>query len=422
MNDTSIRAERLSKRYTSQRRQRRWADWIGTSVKRLGDGCIATFGTAEAQPESFWALLDVSFEIKRGEVVGIIGRNGSGKSTLLKLLSRITEPTSGRADIYGRVGSLLEVGTGFHPDLTGRENVFLSGALLGMSRADIKLRFDEIVAFAELGKFIDMPVKYYSSGMYVRLAFSVAAHLEPDILIVDEVLGVGDSAFQQKSLDKMHDLVVDGNRTVIIVSHSLATLSSLCDNAIYLHQGCNIGAGPACDVLRAYQHDCNLVEREQKMLWQGTAGDNDITLLRTWARSLGDEEAISAESIIEIGAELDLSHPIAHLIFGIRIFSEFGDPIIYSLYDDNSLHTDECIPAGRLMHRWRIPARTLAAGRYRIDFAIGIHGTKKVVQDGDGTLSITVEPSPQFANKFAVGHRRGFSSLLRPDWHVAHDQ
>ena len=188
------------------------------------------------QPESIWALKDVSFEVEPGDVVGIIGRNGAGKSTLLKVLSRITEPTTGRVELYGRVASLLEVGTGFHPELTGRENIFLNGSILGMSRKEIAAKFDEIVAFAEVEKFIDTPVKRYSSGMYVRLAFAVAAHLEPEILIVDEVLAVGDAAFQKKCLGRMRD-VASAGRTVLFVSHNMAAVSALCSKAMVLWEG-----------------------------------------------------------------------------------------------------------------------------------------------------------------------------------------
>lgn len=189
-----------------------------------------------AEPETLWALKDVSFEVDPGDVVGIIGRNGAGKSTLLKILSRITEPTSGRVDLYGRVASLLEVGTGFHAELTGRENIFLNGSILGMTRKEIEAKFDEIVAFAEVEKFIDTPVKRYSSGMYVRLAFAVAAHLEPEILIVDEVLAVGDASFQKKCLGRMRDVASTG-RTVLFVSHNMAAVSSLCSKAMVLWEG-----------------------------------------------------------------------------------------------------------------------------------------------------------------------------------------
>jgi lipopolysaccharide transport system ATP-binding protein len=201
--------------------------------------------------EHFWALRDVSFEVKQGEVVGIIGRNGAGKSTLLKLLSRITEPTQGRIRITGRVASLLEVGTGFHPELTGRENIYLNGGILGMSRAETKAKFDEIVAFAEVEKFLDTPVKRYSSGMYVRLAFAVAAHLEPEILIVDEVLAVGDGEFQKKCLGKMHD-VATGGRTVLFVSHNMHAVSTLCNRGLFLQAGSLVLAGTVKEAIDAY--------------------------------------------------------------------------------------------------------------------------------------------------------------------------
>jgi lipopolysaccharide transport system ATP-binding protein len=201
--------------------------------------------------EEFWALKDVSFEIKRGEVLGIIGRNGAGKSTILKILSRITEPTEGRVTINGRVASLLEVGTGFHPELTGRENVYLNGAILGMTRAEIRRKFDEIVAFAEVEKFLDTPVKRYSSGMCVRLAFAVAAHLDPEILIVDEVLAVGDAEFQKKCLGKMSN-VASGGRTVLLVSHNMAAIENLCRSCVALQSGKIFARGPTFDVLNAY--------------------------------------------------------------------------------------------------------------------------------------------------------------------------
>jgi ABC-type polysaccharide/polyol phosphate transport system ATPase subunit len=202
--------------------------------------------------EEFWALRDVSFEVKRGEVLGIIGRNGAGKSTLLKILSRITEPSAGRVTIKGRVASLLEVGTGFHPELTGRENIYLNGAILGMSRADIRKKFDEIVAFAEVEKFLDTPVKRYSSGMYVRLAFAVAAHLEPEILVVDEVLAVGDVEFQKKCLGKMGEVSRQKERTVLFVSHNLAAIAELADRVLLLNSGCVALDGAAGDTISLY--------------------------------------------------------------------------------------------------------------------------------------------------------------------------
>jgi lipopolysaccharide transport system ATP-binding protein len=207
---------------------------------------------ARARPETLWALRDVSFDVMPGEIIGIVGPNGAGKSTLLKILSRILEPTSGRAELYGRVASLLEIGTGFHPDLTGRENIYLNGAILGMARREIDARFDEIVEFAEVGRFLDIPVKQYSSGMHVRLAFAVAAHLEHEILILDEVFSVGDISFQKKCLGKFDEATRRG-RTVLLVSHSLPTVTELCERAILLWRGRIHRAGPAAEVVECYR-------------------------------------------------------------------------------------------------------------------------------------------------------------------------
>jgi lipopolysaccharide transport system ATP-binding protein len=209
-------------------------------------------GSSSSHDETFWALKDVSFEVQRGEVVGIIGRNGAGKSTLLKILSRITEPTTGRAVLRGRVASLLEVGTGFHPELTGRENIYLNGSILGMKKVEIDRRFDEIVSFAEVEKFLDTPVKHYSSGMYVRLAFAVAAHLEPEILIVDEVLAVGDAQFQKKCLGKMHDVAEHDGRTVLFVSHNMGAVRVLCGKGLVLSDGTLDMCGTASDAVASY--------------------------------------------------------------------------------------------------------------------------------------------------------------------------
>ncbi len=239
MSDTVIRVENLSKHYRIGLREKR-AKTIKQAVKRIASSPFKYLNSVLREPtpeEMFWALQNVSFEVKRGDVVGIIGRNGAGKSTLLKILSQITEPSSGYAEIRGRVRSLLEVGTGFHPDLTGRENIYLNGTIMGMRKLEIDRRFDEIVDFAEVEKFIDTPVKHYSSGMYTRLAFAVAAHLTPEILIVDEVLAVGDAQFQKKCLGKMKDVSLNEGRTVIFVSHNMGAITSLCSRAILLQSG-----------------------------------------------------------------------------------------------------------------------------------------------------------------------------------------
>lgn len=245
MSDAVIRVENLGKKYIiGHQKQEHYLslrDAIADGAKSFGRKLLNRSGKRRIDPtvEEFWALKDVSFEIQQGDRVGIIGRNGAGKSTLLKILSRITEPTTGRISIKGRVASLLEVGTGFHPELTGRENIYLNGAILGMSKAEIKRKFDEIVAFAEVEKFLDTPVKRYSSGMYVRLAFAVAAHLEPEILIVDEVLAVGDTQFQEKCLGKMRDVAQEG-RTVLFVSHNMGAIRALCQKGILLKEGRSI--------------------------------------------------------------------------------------------------------------------------------------------------------------------------------------
>ncbi len=252
MSQPVISVEGLGKRYLigHQVRQDTLRDRISQGARGLLQRWRNPVGGSAAQ-EEFWALRDVSFEIKQGEVVGIIGRNGAGKSTLLKVLSRITEPTAGRIRLQGRVASLLEVGTGFHPELSGRENIFLNGAILGMSRAEIRRKFDEIVAFGDIERFLDTPVKRYSSGMYVRLAFAVAAHLEPEILIIDEVLAVGDAQFQEKCLGKMHEVARAG-RTVLFVSHSLPAVRSLCSRALLLSGGRLTLQGPVDTVAAAY--------------------------------------------------------------------------------------------------------------------------------------------------------------------------
>jgi len=256
MSDLAIKISGLSKRYRIGIRDRH--PTIRETLMRVGSAPLRkvrhwVFGTNDvSSAELIWALRDVDFEVKKGEVIGIIGRNGAGKTTLLKVLSGITEPTAGYADIYGRIGSLLEVGTGFHMELTGRENIFMNGAILGMHRQEIQKKFDEIVAFSEIEKFLDTPVKRYSSGMFVRLAFSVAAYLEPEILIVDEVLSVGDIQFQKKCLGKMQDFSHGQGRTVLFVSHNMDTIQRLCSRCIILDQGKLVSQGDTFSMVLKY--------------------------------------------------------------------------------------------------------------------------------------------------------------------------
>jgi len=285
MSETVIKSEHLGKKYiighqstrgykTFREQMLQHVHNFYSRTKKLVSGQEVLEGD---ELEDFWALKDLNFEIKKGDRVGIIGKNGAGKSTLLKVLSRITEPTTGKVFIKGRVASLLEVGTGFHPELTGRENIFLNGAIMGMSRAEIKRKFNEIVDFSGVEKFLDTPVKRYSSGMYVRLAFSVAAHLEPEILVVDEVLAVGDAEFQKKCLGKMQDVSDAEGRTVLFVSHNLMALSSLCNKGIYLKQGQMQLQGNIEEVLSRYMKEGaenHLTE------WKGEEGDEQVKIYR----------------------------------------------------------------------------------------------------------------------------------------------
>jgi homopolymeric O-antigen transport system ATP-binding protein len=279
VSDLAIRARAVSKQYRLGPRQhyRSLRDSLAQGVSRAA-GALSGRRAASNQ-EFVWALKDVSFDVHQGDVIGVIGRNGAGKSTLLKILSRITEPTEGHVDIKGRAGALLEVGTGFHPELTGRENIFLNAAILGMTRADVRRKFDEIVAFAEIDQFLDTVVKHYSSGMYMRLAFAVAAHLEPDILIVDEVLAVGDTAFQKKCLGKMGDLA-QGGRPVIFVSHNMSAVHLLCNRGIVMHQGRVLLDGSVDDAVREYLKLGT--EELGERLWPdgATAPGNDVVRLR----------------------------------------------------------------------------------------------------------------------------------------------
>ncbi|MCI0684024.1 MAG: polysaccharide ABC transporter ATP-binding protein [Gemmataceae bacterium] len=303
MNDVVIRADRLGKQYRIGGRAP-----YQTLRERLNRLMTAPFrwrrrGAADRAPAApFWALRDVSFEVRQGDVVGIVGRNGAGKSTLLKILSRITEPTEGAADLIGRVGSLLEVGTGFHPELTGRENIYLNGAVLGMKRVEITRKFDEIVAFAEVEQFIDTPVKFYSSGMYMRLAFAVAAHLEPENLVVDEVLAVGDARFQSKCLDKMSQVSTAG-RTVLFVSHNMSAITRLCTRALLLDRGRLVLEGPATDVVSAYL--ARDAESGTTRTWEGASAPGNEQLRLTHVGLFG-ADGKPCPHIVSVEDELHL--------------------------------------------------------------------------------------------------------------------
>jgi len=281
--------------------------------------------------EQFWALRDVSFEVKRGEVLGIVGRNGAGKSTLLKILSRITEPDRGRAVVRGRVSSLLEVGTGFHPELTGRENIFLNGAILGMKRAEIRKKFDEIVAFAEVERFLDTPVKRYSSGMYVRLAFAVAAHLEPEILIVDEVLAVGDSEFQRKCIGKMQEVSTKEGRTVLFVSHNMAAVESMCDSALLLVRGQSAAHGSTAKVVGEYLRDLSRIASTSLRDRTDRSGSGELRfvsmMLENPAGSAVSAFQCGADAVLHLLAENYTRRELRSVEISLGIDNEAGQRI-----------------------------------------------------------------------------------------------
>lgn len=315
----------------------------------------------------FWALKDINFTVEPGEVVGIIGRNGAGKSTLLKILSRITEPTSGRIELYGRVGSLLEVGTGFHPELTGRENVFLNGAILGMRQQEIANKFDEIVDFAEIEDFLDTPVKRYSSGMYTRLAFAVAANLDPEILIVDEVLSVGDSEFQKKCLGKMKDVSSSG-RTVLFVSHNLSAVKYLCSQGLLLMKGNCVFFGQTKEALEKYQFN----ENEQSE-YERTTEESEIVKIKNWyLLNQKDKHSCYTREEAIFNIEILVSIPLYNVEVGFIIRDERGE-IIFSCntrdFDGNFFNLQ--IGLYRFNLKIRLPLR---AGFYNIDVAIASEG------------------------------------------------
>jgi lipopolysaccharide transport system ATP-binding protein len=382
---TVIKAENLGKKYIIRHKQDpydKFADVLVKPFKYVGQKLTQPFTKKPVSfisaKEEFWALKDVSFEIKQGDRVGIIGRNGAGKSTLLKLISRITEPTTGKISIKGRVSSLLEVGTGFHPELTGRENIYLNGAVLGMTRKEIKRKFDEIVAFAEVEKFLDTPVKRYSSGMYVRLAFAVAAHLEPEILIVDEVLAVGDTAFQKKCLGKMEEVGQEG-RTVLFVSHNMEAIRRLCCNGIFLHNGSLVLNN--YDIEYLIDSYLNYSESiKEKPIWEITDNNNfanDLFIPRRFY--IGNQHSelikmpIKNSEDVWVFIECEIKNPIHDLCIGYALFDEFDRCLYWSYQTDTSEDEWPKLDSGINILKSRLPRRLLNEGNYRLEMIGSIH-------------------------------------------------
>lgn len=381
MSNIAIRVEGLSKQYKiglATRRHDTLRDQITDGLLSIfrSNGHSSATGQRSASSDTIWALKDISFEIKHGEVVGFIGRNGAGKSTLLKVLSRITEPTSGRAEIYGRIGSLLEVGTGFHGELTGRENVYLNGAILGMKKSEIDKKFDEMVAFSEVEQFIDTPVKRYSSGMQVRLAFAVAAHLEPEILIVDEVLAVGDAAFQKKCLGKMDDVAKKG-RTVLFVSHNMLAVKNLCARALLLEAGRAVVDGPCETVVENYFENmsaCGPIALSQRT---DREGDQRLKFLtyQVLDRS-GDEKVnpvIAGQDFdIAFQYETKFGEPLKNVHVAIGINGRYAERLIHFATNVSGQDFAEIPPKGVII--CHIPRLPLRPGKYSFNLFSTVSG------------------------------------------------
>lgn len=391
MSDVIIKAEGLGKKYVISHQGREQYTALRDVISRKAKRLVGKNDRINTK-EDFWALKDISFDIKEGEAVGIIGRNGAGKSTLLKLLSRITEPSTGRIELSGRVASLLEVGTGFHPELTGRENVFLNGAILGMSRAEIRRKFDEIVDFAGVEKFLDTPVKRYSSGMYVRLAFSVAAHLEPEILVVDEVLSVGDSEFQQKCLGKMDDVSKNQGRTVLFVSHQLGTIMQLCTKSILLNKGELLRIGKTAEIINHY------IElglgNSQKIVRNTPIEGNHYKEIAMVDEGLNDRHEYNFDESISILARVALPDNNPYLELAMRLMDK-NKNAVFTIHQNLTGFVSEKEKSADVLIT--IPSRFLTPGRYSWVMCINHPGNRLYDVQTD-ILSFTIlETGSEFA-------------------------
>ncbi|HUL73837.1 MAG TPA: polysaccharide ABC transporter ATP-binding protein [Vicinamibacterales bacterium] len=380
----AIRAVDLSKRYRLGVREPYGAmrDLVSRSLRAPVRALRRVWaGETDAAVESVWALDRVSFEVGEGSVVGIIGRNGSGKSTLLKILSRITEPTSGLAEVRGRVGSLLEVGTGFHPELSGRENVFVNGAILGMKRREIARKFDEIVAFADVARFIDTPVKHYSSGMQMRLAFAVAAHLEPSILLVDEVLAVGDAEFQRRCLGKMQDVSREG-RTVLLVSHQMGQIRRLCDTVMWLDKGRVRHLGEAATTIKEYE---TATMRRDESLGFGQCFNG-------WELERGGHTITDGNRAFTLRIDATLAHPVANGHFGVSVLDSDDAVVVGWAFEPVALG------AGRHALDVTVPQLPIRPGTYRLSFALFNQGNNltggRLVEKWTAVPALLVDTPP----------------------------
>jgi lipopolysaccharide transport system ATP-binding protein len=418
-----ITVENLSKKYIiGHQKQERYTalrDVLANGAKQLTRKLCHPFSppAIDSAHEEFWALKDVSFDIKQGDRVGIIGRNGAGKSTLLKILSRITEPTSGRISIKGRVASLLEVGTGFHPELTGRENIFLNGAILGMSKAEIKKKFDEIVAFAEVERFLDTPVKHYSSGMYVRLAFAVAAHLEPEILIVDEVLAVGDAKFQKKCMGKMESVGIEG-RTVLFVSHQMAAIQRLCNSVIMLSAGQTKFIGETKVAIDYYLGNLAGENSDGDISALSRSGTGAVILDSfTIENDLGENliAAASGEPLtLVFGYKSASQLPYRNVSLGFSLHNMAGDTLVVFYSDYMGVSFDVCNAEGRI--KCRIEKWPFSVGSYYVGVRVLVNGIESDWPKGFvGVISVE---AGDFYKQGNFGNSGTGPLLLSGDWSV----
>jgi lipopolysaccharide transport system ATP-binding protein len=397
--------------------QRRWARL------RNDDVALGAAAGARRNPSDFWALRDVSFDVQQGEVVGLIGRNGAGKSTLLKILSRITEPTLGEIRLRGRVASLLEVGTGFHPELSGRENIFLNGAVLGMSRAETRRKFDEIVEFSEIGKFIDTPVKRYSSGMYVRLAFAVAAHLEPEILIVDEVLAVGDVAFQRKCLGKVKEISQGQGRTVLFVSHNMNAVENICTRGVMMKQGQVLREGnDVREIVREYL--AAHAQAGNSPSWQNDQNEYANDNFRVDRFYLTDRSGetishpVANDGPVTVVIEGEVLKPDANLQLGYGVFTDDMDLLYLSTNLDQPEASWVDLAKGPCRLTCNIPARLLNEGKYRVGLLMSLYRRKTICEPGGKGPMLSFEISGGLSDSpCLVVRRAGFLSPVL-EWQV----
>jgi lipopolysaccharide transport system ATP-binding protein len=417
MSHAAIRVENLSKQYvvgSGTPDHDTFYDLLTSAASvpfRSGRQSGATSG-----PQSFWALKDVNFHVQEGEVVGVVGRNGAGKSTLLKILSRITAPTTGRIEVRGRLASLLEVGTGFHPELSGRENIFLNGAILGMTRREVAHKFDQIVAFAETEAFIDTPVKRYSSGMYVRLAFAVAAYLEADVLVVDEVLAVGDQGFQQKCIGKMRDIASKG-RTVFFVSHNLSAIRSLCTRTLLMQKGSVAMDGGTSSVLSAYANQFTSHESENPILFGEEPSTSSLDVLRIELLDARDvlKPSLSTWEFVRFRIWVQAQEPVPGASLVLQVSTPEGTVLLLtSTQPDHVIEVD--IPVGASYYDCVFPSFPLAAGSFRVGAGIALPNVRWLVNRLDqGRLEVT--PHDVFHSGYSPGSDR-YQVAVPHHWEV----